>query len=97
MVRRAVWGIALVLLLSLAAAGQAQEGYLDVYTMKVRPEKRAAFDAIVKKMVDANQSVKGDAWVALDTQYGEGNVDPFPNRRIRTAALPRLSAALGGH
>ncbi len=96
MVRRAVWGIALALLLSLAAAGQAQEGYLDVYTVKVRPEKRAAFDAIVKKMVDANQSVKGDAWVTLETQYGEGNVVYFISVRRNYAEIEQGAGAFMG-
>jgi hypothetical protein len=96
MVRRAVWGIALVLLLSLAAAGQAQEGYLDVYTVKVRPEKRAAFDAIVKKIVDANQSMKGDAWVTLETQYGEGNVVYFVSTRRNYAEIEQGAGAFMG-
>src|SRR5713226_9605138 len=96
MVRRAVWGIALALLLCLAAAGKAQEEYLDVYIVKVRPEKRAAFDAIVKKMVDANQSVKGDTWVALETQYGEGNTVYFISVRRNYAEIEQGSGAFMG-
>lgn len=81
MIRKAVWGVALALLLSLTAAGQAPEQYLDVFSVKVKPEKRAAFDAIAKKIAEANRQNKGDNWVALETAYGEGNAVRFVSAR----------------
>jgi len=39
----------------------------------VKPEKRADFDAISKKMVAANRQNKGDEWLAMETVYGPMN------------------------
>ena len=49
--------IAFVLLGALAFvhAQQAQESYLDVFTVQVKPDKRADFDAIGKKIAAANR------------------------------------------
>lgn len=65
--------LTLALLTTGAATAQMPEGYLDVLTCKVRPEKRADFDAIVRKMADANRRHNGDAFIATNTEYGEGN------------------------
>ena len=56
-----------VVLLAALAAGQAQEQYLDVYIVQVKPEKRAEFDAISRKIAAANRQNKGDAWIAMET------------------------------
>ena len=72
---------ALVLLLATAALGQTQEGYVAVDVVKVKPEKRAEFDAIIKKMVDANRRNKGDNWIATETNYGEWNTVYFSSLR----------------
>src|SRR5260370_36480968 len=48
---------------------------------KVKPEKRAEFDAINKKMVALNRRNKGDAWLASEAMYGEGNVVTFVSLR----------------
>ena len=67
---KAIWtAIALVLLATLAV-GQAQEQYLDVFTVQVKPEKRADFDTISKKIALANLQNKGDSWLAMETVYG---------------------------
>jgi hypothetical protein len=73
MKRRAMWTAVLVVLLTTLAAGQAPEQYLDVYTAQVKPEKRAEFDAISKKFVTANRQNKGDAWLTMETVYGQGD------------------------
>jgi hypothetical protein len=57
------------------------EEFLDVYIAKVRPEKRAEFDAINKKMADANRRNKGDTWIAMETVYGESNTVSFISTR----------------
>jgi hypothetical protein len=67
------------LLLPLPAT--AQESYLDVFTCRIKPEKRAEFEAAVKKMVDANRKHAGDAWLAADVSYGEGNTVIFTSGR----------------
>ena len=67
---------AAVLLLGAVAvslAQQALDDYLDVYIVQVKPEKRAEFDAIVKKIIAANRQNKGDTWIAMETVYGRNN------------------------
>jgi hypothetical protein len=84
MQRKAIWtAVAFMLLAALVAsqAEQAQEDYLDVYTVQVKPEKRADFDAIAKKIAVANRQNKGDAWVAMETVYGPGDRVTFVSTR----------------
>jgi hypothetical protein len=75
--------IAFVLLAALAVgqAQQAQENYLDVFTVQVKPEKRADFDAISKKIAAANRQNKGDTWIAMETVYGPGDRVSFVSTR----------------
>jgi hypothetical protein len=73
MQRTAIWTAVVVVLLAMLAAGQAPEQYLDVTTVQVKPEKRADFDAITKKMVVVNRQNKGDSWLAMETVYGQGS------------------------
>jgi hypothetical protein len=75
--------IAFVLLAALAVgqAQQAQESYLDVFTVQVKPEKRADFDAISKKIAAANRQNKGDTWIAMETVYGPGDRVSFVSTR----------------
>ena len=47
---RAVWSVFVVMLLVVLAVAQGQEQYLDIFIVQVKPEKRADFDAISKKM-----------------------------------------------
>lgn len=79
--RRALWALAVVVSLAAPVAVQAQGDYLDVYIVKVKPEKLADFQAINKKWVDANRRFNGDHWIALETLYGEGNVYQFTSTR----------------
>ncbi len=72
---------ALALFVAVGAFGQAPAGYLDVFITKVKPEKRAEFDAVNKKIADANRRQKGDTWVALETIYGEWNTVYFVSDR----------------
>jgi quinol monooxygenase YgiN len=66
-----------VLGISLAAGGagraqaQAQREYIDLYIAKVKPEKRAAYEAAIKKLIEANRANKGDTWIAVSPAYGE--------------------------
>jgi hypothetical protein len=81
MKRKALWIAVAFGLLTAFVAGQAQEQYLDVYTAQVKPEKRADFDAIAKKMVAANRQNKGDIWLTMETAYGPGNRVTFVSTR----------------
>jgi hypothetical protein len=73
MKHRAMWTAIAVILLAAFAVAQAPDQYLDVYMVQVKPEKRADFDAIAKKMVAANRQNKGDEWVTMETVYGPMN------------------------
>jgi hypothetical protein len=60
------------MLLAVAAA-QGQEQYLDIFIAQVKPEKRADFDAISKKIAVINRQNNGDQWLAMETDYGPMN------------------------
>lgn len=79
MKHRATW--AAFVLIVFAALAVAQDQYLDVYTAQVKPEKRADFDAINKKLVAANRQNKGDEWLAMETVYGPMNRVTFVSMR----------------
>ncbi|MBI3665949.1 MAG: hypothetical protein HY236_06950 [Acidobacteria bacterium] len=81
-----------VVLLAAAAFAQMQDfysGYLDVGIVKVKPEKRAEFDALGKKIADANRKNKGDTWLAAEVTYGEGNVVQFTSFRQNYADIDK--------
>ncbi len=62
-------------------AAQDPAEYLDEFIVKVKPEKRAEFDAINKKMVALNRRNNGDVWLSTENMYGEGNVVTFVSLR----------------
>jgi hypothetical protein len=96
MIRKAALGLALVLLFSVAAAAQLPEGYLDVFIVKVKPDKRAELEAVAKKVAEANRRQKGDTWVALGTEYGEGGTIRFVSVRSSYAEIEKASGAFMG-
>jgi hypothetical protein len=71
-------------------APEGMSGFLDVFVVKVKPEKRADFDAISRKIADANRR-KGDRWLALDNTYGEGGVVQFSSQRQNYAAIEQAT------
>src|SRR5260370_1893075 len=79
--RKALWALAVVVCLAAPVAAQAQGDYLDVFIVKVKPEKLADFQALNKKLADANRRYNGDRWLALEALYAEGNVYPFTSTR----------------
>jgi hypothetical protein len=81
MKQRAIWTAVAVILLAAFAAGQIQEQYLDAYIAQVKPEKRADFDAIAKKIASANRQNKGDLWLTMETVYGTNNRVSFISTR----------------
>src|SRR5260370_2684718 len=74
MIRRSFTALLLATLASGIMTGQDAATYLDEFIARVKPEKRAEFDAINKKMVALNRRNQGDAWLASENMYGEGNV-----------------------
>ena len=96
MQRKAIWTAVAVVLLAVLAVGQAQqaqEEYLDVFTVQVKPEKRADFDAINKKIAAANRQNKGDAWLAMETVYGPGDRVTFVSTRHSYGDIEKAQGA----
>jgi hypothetical protein len=79
--RKALWALAVVVCLAAPVAVQAQGDYLDVFIVKVKPEKVADFQALSKKWADANRRYNGDRWLAQEALYGEGNIYAFTSTR----------------
>jgi hypothetical protein len=96
MKRKAMWTAVAVVMLAALAVGQAQEQYLDVYIAQVKPEKRADFDAAMKRMVAANRQSKGDTWLAMETAYGPGNRVTFISTRQSYADTEKGGEAFYG-
>lgn len=92
--RRALWAFAIAVCLVAPAAVQAQGDYLDVFIVKVKPEKVAEFQALTKKWIDANRRFNGDHWLALETVYGEGNVYQFTSIRKDYAEIDKMNDAV---
>jgi hypothetical protein len=93
MFKRAIWALAAVVCLAMPGAVRAQGDYLDVFIVKVKPEKLADFQALSKKWVDANRRLNGDHWLASETMYGEGDVFVFASPRQDYADIDKLSEA----
>jgi hypothetical protein len=91
--RKALWALAVVVCLAAPVAVQAQGDYLDVFTVKVKPEKHADFLALAKKYADANRRFNGDRWLALEAVYGEGYVYQFTSVRKDYAEIDKSSEA----
>jgi len=89
MLRRACSALLLSAVMAAVGLCQQQEGYLDVYVARIKPEKRAEFDSVNKKMADANRHNKGDIWLALDTAYGEQNTVTFVSNRRSYAEVEK--------
>ena len=92
--RRALWALAVAVCLAAPAAVRAQGDYLDVFIVKVKPEKVADFQALTKKWADANSRFNGDRWLALEAVYGEGNVYQFTSNRKDYAEIDKMHEAV---
>jgi len=88
--RKALWALAAVVCLAAPVAVRAQGDYLDVFIVKVKPEKVADFQAINKKWADANRRFNGDRWLALEAVYGEGNIYQFTSNRKDYAEIDKI-------
>lgn len=83
MIRKVIRWTAVCMLLSFALAVVAQEKQelLDIEQVQVKPEKRAEFDTLLKKMTEANRKNNGDTWLTIETTYGDANVITFISTR----------------
>lgn len=81
MFKKAICALAAVVCLGIPARLQAQGSYLDVSIVRAKPDKVADFEAIGKKIADANRRGNGDRWIALTDVYGEANTYEFVSRR----------------
>ena len=93
MVRRAVRVLLFAALCVLPVVMYAQGDYLDIYMVRVKPDKVADFNALAKKMADANQHNNGDHWLAQYVLYGENNVYVFASMRQNYADIDKGSEA----
>jgi len=91
--RKALWALVVVVCLAAPVAVHAQGDYLDVFIVKVKPEKVADFQAINKKWADANRRFNGDRWLALEAVYGEGNIYQFTSTRKDYAEIDKIQEA----
>ena len=91
MFKRAIWVFAVVVCLAAPVAVHAQGDYLDVYIVKVKPEKIADFLVLARKWVDANRRFNGDRWLATETLFGEGGVFVFTSLRQDYADIDKNS------
>jgi len=79
--------------LAAPVAVHAQGDYLDVFVVKVKPEKQADFLVLAKKYGDANRRFNGDRWIAAEAVYGEGNVYQFTSNRKDYADIDKANEA----
>jgi hypothetical protein len=96
MLRRALWVPAVWALLAAPAAAQLQNDLLDVFTVQVKPDKMAQFEAVSKKIVAANRQNKGSDWLAVSQEYGPGHTIRFISTRPSFAAIETANAAFMG-
>lgn len=93
MVRRAIWVLVVMVCFLAPMVAYAQGDYLEVYVVKVKPEKLADFQALTKKWIDANRRFNGDTWIAMETVYGDGNVYQFTSMRRDYADIDKINEA----
>lgn len=86
----------LSLVLAGSATAQMTGDFLDVGIVSVKPEKRADFESIVKKMVEANRKYQGDMWLTYEVTYGTGNVFVYVTPRKNYGAIETAYASFAG-
>jgi len=96
MLRRIFSALAVIVSLVAPVAVHAQGDYLDVYIANVKPEKVADFEALAKKMVDANRRNNGDRWLGMESVYGQGYTYVFISNRKDYADTDKATGAFMG-
>jgi hypothetical protein len=62
----------------------------------VKPEKRGEFEAIIKKMVDANRKHQGDNWLTSEMMFGPGNTLIYVSPRQNYAGVEQAYGSFMG-
>jgi hypothetical protein len=62
-------------------------GFLDDYIIHIKPDKRADFDTISKKVAEANRRAKGDIFIAFEQVYGADYTAMYISSRENFAAV----------
>jgi len=96
MVRKALLAGLVALCLVIPTVAQSVGDYLDVYIVKVKPEKAADFEALARKIADANRKNHGDQWLAMESVYGENNTYVFVSSRQSYADLDKAQDSFMG-
>jgi hypothetical protein len=81
--------------LAVSLHAQGPTGFVDSFIVKVKPEKRADFDVIGKKIAEANRKHKGSNWIAYQTEYGEQNTVSFSSLVDNYAGFEKSADAFG--
>ena len=87
MLQRFAISAGLSILFAASAAAQLPK-YMDVFTVKIKPEKHAEFMSAAKKIAEANRGHQGDYFLAWATEYGEPGIT-FVSRRNDMGAIER--------
>src|SRR5689334_21120299 len=78
-------------ILCLFAAGslcsQSMPMYLDITRAQVKSDRVGQFEEAGRKIVDLNRRLKGDRWIALQTEYGDSGTYMFSSSRENLAAI----------
>jgi hypothetical protein len=91
MLRRVPWILAACALVAAPAAAQMQNDLLDVFTVQIKPDKTAQFEAVAKKITAANRQNGGSDWLAISQEYGPGYTIRFVSTRDNFAAIESSS------
>jgi hypothetical protein len=88
------WMLACTVLICTATVfGQNPLPYRDVFTAKIKPEKRADFEAIARKVADANRRMQGDRFIALMSEYGDNYTFMAVSARESIGSVEKASQA----
>ncbi|MBV9612337.1 MAG: hypothetical protein JO091_07685 [Acidobacteriaceae bacterium] len=74
-------------------ASAQMDDFLDIYIVRVKPEKRGDYDTFARRIAEANRKAKGDNWIAAEVEYGEGNMLYYISTRKNYAAIDAGSTA----
>jgi len=96
MVRKPLLAALIAVCLAIPAIAQTlTDDYLDVFIVNVKPEKQADFEALARKLADANRK-NGDRWLALETVYGDNTTVEFVSHRGSYADIDKAQDVFMG-
>ncbi len=96
MLRKALCAVVVALCFVAPLLVQAQDQYLDLTIVRVKPEKNADFEVLAKKIAAANRKNNGDHWLAEEVLYGDGYIYAFVSSRPDYANIDKGTDAFLG-